>query len=169
MLKGKNGSGKSTVATMLSQKLTEKGISTKVLAFADPLKKIADKITNKEENWENREFKNENRDSLELVANAIKTSFNFNPFVQEILNQLDILLSYDGTVAIISDLRFESEYNGLYNYVESDRQLIVVEIKNPLTHNTPSEYDLDLIPTDKIINFDVTVEEQIDNLIEKLI
>lgn len=172
-LKGKNGSGKSTVAKFLSQKLTEKGVTNKVLAFAEPLKKIFNKMstqaTGLEFDFENRNIKTEFRKDLEHIADSIKDSFTFNPFVVEILNQLDLVLSYDGTVAIISDLRFESEYNGLYNYVGADEQLIVVEIKNNLTDNNPPEYDELLIKADKTLVFNSKVGEQIDALVTELL
>ena len=168
-LKGKNGSGKSTVAKFLSQKLEEKGISNKVLAFAEPLKKIVNYIYDDVIEFENRKEKENNRNLLETTADAIKSSFSFNPFVYQVCRQLDYCYSYDIEVCIISDLRFESEYDGLYNYVEADEQLIVVEIKNKLTDNNPPEYDELLIKADKILVFNSKVEEQIDALITELL
>lgn len=167
-LKGKNGSGKSTVASMLAKKLDEKGISNKVLSFAEPLKKIYDKLQPDNIDWNNREDKELVRHSLDFLANeAIKPAFSFNPFVQELLNQLDLL--YDNTsVVIVSDLRFESEYSGLYNWLETD-DLHVLEITNSLTDNTPEEYQLSLIPSDDIIEFNSEIETQLDNYLNSIL
>lgn len=168
-LKGKNGSGKSTVASMLAKKLDEKGISNKVLSFAEPLKTFMDLVTKaKREFWEIRKFKEDNRKVIEDFANAIKQCFSFNPFAHQVCIDLDSCYAEEIQVVIITDLRFESEYSGLYNWLETD-DLTIVEIKNKLTDNNPPEYDLDKIPTDKFINFDSTIETQIDTLIKELL
>jgi thymidylate kinase len=167
-LKGKNGSGKSTVAAMLAKKLDEKGISNKILSFAEPLKKIVDKLyTFTGIAWEDRGEKEINRDKLEETANVIKESLNFNPFVTQLLNQLDLL--YDtAKVVIVSDLRFESEYNGLYNWLETD-DLYVLEILNKLTDNNPDEYQLKDIPSDDVIVFDSEIENQLDHYLDSIL
>ena len=167
-LKGKNGSGKSTVARFLSQKLTEKGVTNKVLAFAEPLKKIVNYIYDDVIDFENRKEKENNRNLLETTADAIKSSFSFNPFVYQVCRQLDYCYSYDIEVCIISDLRFESESDGLYSWLETD-DLTIVEIINTLTDNNPPEYDELLIKADKTLVFNSTVEEQIDALITELL
>jgi hypothetical protein len=179
-LKGKNRSGKSTVAAMLAKKLDEKGVSNKVLSFAEPLKKIVDKAFFPKKsplNWENRDEKEVGRNLLETTADAVKENFNFNPFVLQLLNQLTIfdteLAMVDiwrekQFVVIISDLRFEDEYSGLQNWL-SDDELIVVEITNPLTDNNPSEYDLDLINSDKTLIFGKDIEVQLDSLIKEIL
>ena len=167
-LKGKNGSGKSTVAAMLAKKLDEKGISNKVLSFAEPLKKIVNYMYDDVIDFENRKEKENNRNLLELTANAIKSSFSFNPFVYQMYKRLDAYYAYETEVCIISDLRFVSEYNGLYDWLETD-DLTVVEISNVLTNNNPPEYDELLIKADKILTFDSTIEVQISTLIEELL
>lgn len=180
-LKGKNGSGKSTVAAMLAKKLDEKGISNKVLSFAEPLKKISDKLKGHPQNWENRSFKDLYRKTrLEDIANAIKSSFSFNPFARQVLNSIydfDTELTIvdiwreKQSVVIISDLRFKDELEALGNWVEEEPEdeVIVLEITNPLTDNNPPEYDLDLIVSNKTLNFDSTIEVQISTLIEELV
>ena len=178
-LKGKNGSGKSTVAAMLAKKLDEKGISNKVLSFAEPLKKIVNLTYNKV-NWENRMAKELYRDKLEDLANAIKSAFSTNVFATEVLNQIkdynyqvtrgDIWETKPSFV-IVSDLRFTSEHFALANSIDNDweDELIVVEILNNLTQSNPPEYDLDLIVSNKTLNFDSTVEVQIDSLLKELV
>lgn len=170
-LKGKNGSGKSTVAAMLAKKLDEKGISNKVLSFAEPLKKIVDKAFFPKKsplNWENRDEKEVGRNLLETTADAIKENFNFNPFVQQLLNLLD--LYYDTTsVIIISDLRFESELSGLQNWLSSGDDLEILEITNVLTNSNPIEYDENLIFSNEIIIFDSTLEKQINTFLESIL
>jgi cytidylate kinase len=170
-LKGKNGSGKSTVAAMLAKKLDEKGISNKVLSFAGPLKKIVNYIYDDVIDFENRKEKENNRNLLETTADAIKSSFNFNPFLVQITDSISTnMLQKNGLgVAIISDLRFESEYIGLKQYIVNSDNFIVVEISNVLTQNNPSEYDLDLIKADFILNFDGTIENQLDKLIKEIL
>jgi energy-coupling factor transporter ATP-binding protein EcfA2 len=175
-LKGKNGSGKSTVARFLSQKLTEKGVTNKVLAFADPLKRIVNNLTNGGYNWDNREIKDKGgRSLLENYADAIKDSFSFNPFFSQVYKdiqdfQLNEMWSSkeDKFVAIISDLRFKSEYE-YFPALQTLGKVVVVEIDNPLTRNNPSEYDLDAIPSNKTLVFNSKVEEQIDALITELL
>jgi len=170
-LKGKNGSGKSTVAAMLAKKLDEKGISNKVLSFAEPLKKIVNYIYDDVIDFENRKEKENNRNLLETTADAIKSSFGFNPFVVQVTDTISTnMLQKDGLdIAIISDLRFKSEYIGLKQYTVNSDNFIVIEINNVLTQNNPSEYDLDLIEADFILNFDGTIENQLDSLIEELL
>jgi hypothetical protein len=175
-LKAKNGAGKTTVATMLSKKLDEKGISNKVLSFAEPLKKIVDKAFFPKKsplNWENRDEKEVGRNLLETTADAIKSSFSFNPFGQQMLNQLTIFDTnnlYDpNSVAIISDLRFEDEYSGLQNWLSSDDELFVLEIQNVLTDNNPPEYDELLIKADKTLIFGKDIEVQLDSLIKEIL
>lgn len=183
-LKGKNGSGKSTVSQILSKKLTEMGISNKVLSFAEPLKKIANKVNNysmdKNPDWDYRPFKEQHRYTLEHLANAIKSSFSFNPFAREVLNSI---YDFDAELAIVdiwrekpsfvivSDLRFKDELEALGNWIEEETEdeLIVVEISNPLTDNNPPEYDLDLIVSNKTLNFDSTIEKQIDKLLTEIL
>jgi dephospho-CoA kinase len=179
-LKGKNGSGKSTVAAMLAKKLDEKGISNKVLSFAEPLKKIVNYIYDDVIDFENRKEKESNRNLLETTADAIKSSFSFNPFAKEILNSIykfdtelarvDIWREKQ-SVIIISDLRFKDELEVLGNCIEEELEdeLIVVEIDNPLTQNNPSEYDLGLIKADFILNFDGSIETQINDLLTKIL
>jgi Mrp family chromosome partitioning ATPase len=167
-LKGKNGSGKSTVAAMLAKKLDEKGISNKVLSFAEPLKKIVNYIYDDVIDFENRKEKESNRNLLETTADAIKFSFSFNPFVYQICRQLDYCYSYDIEVCIISDLRFESESDGIYSWLESD-DLTIVEITNPLTDLNPPEYDELLIKADKTLIFDGTIETQINGLLTEIL
>jgi hypothetical protein len=179
-LKGKNGSGKSTVAAMLAKKLDEKGISNKVLSFAEPLKKIVNYIYDDVIDFENRKEKENNRNLLETTADAIKSSFSFNPFAKEVLNSIynfDTELAVvdiwreKQSVVIISDLRFKDELEALGNWVEEEPEdeVIVLEITNPLTDNNPPEYDLDLIVSNKTLNFDSTIEVQISTLIEELV
>lgn len=176
-LKGKNGSGKSTVAAMLAKKLDEKRISNKVLSFAEPLKSIANKMIYHGEGsnpqWEDREFKDKNRNSLEWIANAIKESFDFNPFVFQVLSDLSAFLvekEEDTSVAIVSDLRFLEEYEGLSNWCSTQTdKLIVIEVTNPLTHNNPDEYQLKDIPHDYTIEFNAYIEQQIEVLIETIL
>jgi len=183
-LKGKNGSGKSTVAAMLAKKLDEKGISNKVLSFAEPLKKIFNKMstqaTGLEFDFENRGIKTEFRKDLEHIADAIKSAFSTNVFAEELVKQIK---DYDFQVStgdiwetkpsfvIVSDLRFDSEHFALANCIDNDweDELVIVEIQNTLTQNNPSEYDLDLIPTNKTLNFDSNIEVQISALIEELL
>lgn len=167
-LKGKNGSGKSTVAAMLAKKLDEKGISNKVLSFAEPLKKIVNYMYDDVIDFENRIEKEDNRNLLETTANALHASFSFNPFVYQMYKRLDAYYAYETEVCIISDLRFVPEYNGLYDWLETDN-LTVVEISNVLTSNNPPEYDLDLIVSNKTLNFDSTIEVQIDSLLKELL
>ena len=50
-LKGKNGSGKSTVASMLAKKLDEKGISNKVFSFAESAKVSYENFLGYKVNW----------------------------------------------------------------------------------------------------------------------
>jgi tRNA uridine 5-carbamoylmethylation protein Kti12 len=179
-LKGKNGSGKSTVAAMLAKKLDEKGISNKVLSFAEPLKKIINYIYDDVIDFENRKEKENNRNLLETTATAIKSSFSFNPFAKEVLNSIynfdtelamvDILREKQ-SVVIISDLRFKDELEVLGNWIEEELEdeLIVVEIQNTLTQNNPSEYDLDLIKADKTLIFRKDIEDQLDSLIKEIL
>jgi tRNA uridine 5-carbamoylmethylation protein Kti12 len=179
-LKGKNGSGKSTVAAMLAKKLDEKGVSNKVLSFAEPLKKIVNYIYDDVIDFENRKEKENNRNLLETTADAIKSSFSFNPFAKEVLNSIynfdtelamvDILREKQ-SVIIISDLRFKDELEVLGNWIEEELEdeVIVVEIDNPLTRNNPSEYDLDLIKTDKTLIFGKDIEVQIDELLTNIL
>jgi len=142
-IKGKNSSGKSTVAAMLAKKLDEKGISNKVLSFAEPLKKIATELYATPVDWENRMQKDLYRHNLELLADAIKFAFSFNVFAEELLINLGNFWDYKAVeqVAIISDLRFESEYKSLLNFSQEEDELIIIEIKNKLTDNNPPEYD----------------------------
>jgi hypothetical protein len=182
-LKGKNGSGKSTVAAMLAKKLDEKGVSNKVLAFAEPLKKIVDKAFFPKKsplNWENRDEKEVGRNLLETTADAIKSSFSFNPFAKEVLNSIynfDTELAMvdiwreKQSVVIISDLRFKDELEVLGNWIEEELEdeLIVVEIQNTLTQNNPSEYDLDLITANKTLIFGKDIEVQLDSLIKEIL
>lgn len=167
-IKGKNGSGKSTVAAMLAKKLDEKGISNKVLSFAEPLKKIVNYMYDDVIDFENRKEKENSRSLLELTANALHASFSFNPFVYQIYKRLDAYYAYETEVCIISDIRFISEYNGLYDWLETD-DLTVVEINNVLTNNNLSEYDLDLINSDKILTFDSSIETQIEQLLTSIL
>lgn len=175
-LKGKNGSGKSTVAAMLAKKLDEKGISNKVLSFAEPLKKIVNYMYDDVIDFENRIEKEDNRNLLETTADAIKASFSTNIFATEVLNKIKVFEAakkdlWEENVTIISDLRFASEHFALANSIDNDweDELIVVEIQNSLTQNNPPEYDLDLIVPNKTLNFDSTIEVQIDVLIEELL
>jgi hypothetical protein len=157
---------------MLSQKLTEKGISNKVLSFAEPLKKITEKIKGGTLDWENRQVKENNRSTLHNLANAIKDFFSFNPFSSELLGKIATESLINNTkVTVISDLRFEDEYCSLWNWFseEPKDELIVIEITNPLTDNNPPEYDLEAIPSNKIINFDSSLENQINQLIQELL
>jgi energy-coupling factor transporter ATP-binding protein EcfA2 len=179
-LKGKNGSGKSTVAAMLAKKLDEKGISNKVLSFAEPLKKIVNYIYDDVIDFENRKEKENNRNLLETTADAIKSSFSFNPFAEELVKQIK---DYDFQVStgdiwetkpsfvIVSDLRFDSEHFALANCIDNDweDELIVVEIQNILTQNNPSEYDLDLIKANKTLIFGKDIEVQLDSLIKEIL
>jgi len=179
-LKGKNGSGKSTVAVMLAKKLDEKGISNKVLSFAEPLKKIVNYIYDDVIDFENRKEKENNRNLLETTADAIKSSFSFNPFAEELVKKIK---DYDFQVStgdiwetkpsfvIVSDLRFDSEHFALANCIDNDceDELIVVEITNPLTDNNPSEYDLDLIKANKTLIFGKDIEVQLDSLIKEVL
>ena len=167
-LKGKNGSGKSTVAAMLAKKLDEKGVSNKVLSFAEPLKKIVNYMYDDVIDFENRIEKEDNRNLLETTADAIKSSFTFNPFVYQMCRRLEAYYDYETEVCIISDLRFESEYDGLYSWLETD-DLTIVEISNVLTNNNPEEYDELLIKADKILTFNSTIETQAELLIEELL
>ena len=183
-LKGKNGSGKSTVAAMLAKKLDEKGISNKVLSFAEPLKKVIQKVHSiyykTELDLEDRGTKEDYRELLETYANAIKESFSFNPFAEELLRQIKDY-NYQVTTGdiwgikpsfvIVSDLRFDSEHFALANSIDNDweDELIVVEIQNSLTQSNPPEYDLDLIVPNKTLNFDSTIEVQIDSLLKELL
>jgi len=179
-LKGKNGSGKSTVAAMLAKKLDEKDISNKVLSFAEPLKKIVNYIYDDVIDFENRKEKENNRNLLEITADAIKSSFSFNPFAKEVLNSIynfdtelamvDILREKQ-SVVIISDLRFKDELEGLGNWIEEELEdeLIVVEITNPLTDNNPSEYDELLIKSDKTLIFGKDIEDQLDSLLVEIL
>jgi dephospho-CoA kinase len=179
-LKGKNGSGKSTVAVMLAKKLDEKSISNKVLSFAEPLKKIVNYIYDDVIDFENRKEKENNRNLLETTADAIKSSFSFNPFAKEVLNSIynfdtelamvDILREKQ-SVVIISDLRFKDELEVLGNWIEEELEdeVIVVEITNPLTDNNPSEYDLDLIKANKTLIFGKDIEVQLDSLIKEVL
>jgi energy-coupling factor transporter ATP-binding protein EcfA2 len=167
-LKGKNGSGKSTVAAMLAKKLDEKGVSNKVLSFAEPLKKIVNYIYDDVIDFENRKEKENNRNLLETTADAIRSSFSFNPFVYQVCRQLDYCYAYDIEICIVSDLRFESESDGIYSWLETD-DLTIVEITNPLTDNNPSEYDLDLIKADKTLIFGKDIEVQIDELLNSIL
>jgi deoxyadenosine/deoxycytidine kinase len=170
-LKGKNGSGKSTVAAMLAKKLDEKSISNKVLSFAEPLKKIVNYIYDDVIDFENRKEKEGNRNLLETTADAIKFSFGFNPFVVQVTDSIcTSMLQKDGLdVAIISDLRFDSEYMGLKEFMLKPDNFIVVEIDNPLTRNNPSEYDLDLIKANKTLIFGKDIEVQLDSLIKEIL
>ena len=183
-LKGKNGSGKSTVAAMLAKKLDEKGVSNKVLSFAEPLKKIANEINNygmqESPDWDYRPFKEQHRHTLEHLANAIKYAFSTNVFAEELVKQIK---DYDFQVStgdiwetkpsfvIVSDLRFDSEHFALANCIDNDweDELIVVEITNPLTDNNPSEYDLDLIKANKTLIFGKDIESQIDELLTNIL
>jgi len=166
-LKGKNGSGKSTVAAMLAKKLDEKGISNKVLSFAEPLKKIVNYIYDDVIDFENRKEKESNRNLLETTADAIKSAFSTNVFAKELRHKLIRPIT---DVTIVSDLRFDSEYFELADFVwGTEDKLIVVEIKNKLTENNPSEYDLDLIKADKTLIFDGSIETQIELLMEELL
>lgn len=160
-LKGKNGSGKSTVAAMLAKKLDEKGISNKVLSFAEPLKKIVNYMYDDVIDFENRKEKENSRNLLELTANAIKSSFSFNPFVYQMCRRLEAYYAYETEVCIISDLRFESEYVGLYNWLETD-DLEVLEIQNVLTDNNPDEYQLKDIPSHSVLHFDSDLENNLE-------
>jgi len=162
-LKGKNGSGKSTVAAMLAKKLDEKDISNKVLSFAEPLKKIVNYIYNDVIDFENRKEKESNRNLLETTADAIKSAFSTNVFAKELRHKLIRPIT---DVTIVSDLRFDSEYFELANFVwGTEDRLIVIEIKNKLTDNNSLEYDEDLIISDKFIIFDSTLEVQLDQLL----
>jgi hypothetical protein len=179
-LKGKNGSGKSTVAVMLAKKLDEKGISNKVLSFAEPLKKIVNYIYDDVIDFENRKEKENNRNLLETTADAIKSSFSFNPFAEELVKKIK---DYDFQVStgdiwetkpsfvIVSDLRFDSEHFALANCIDNDweDELIVVEIQNILTQNNPSEYDLDLIKANKTLIFGKDIEAELDSLIKEIL
>jgi energy-coupling factor transporter ATP-binding protein EcfA2 len=179
-LKGKNGSGKSTVAAMLAKKLDEKGISNKVLSFAEPLKKIVNYIYDDVIDFENRKEKENNRNLLETTADAIKSSFSTNVFAEELVKKIK---DYDFQVStgdiwetkpsfvIVSDLRFDSEHFALANCIDNDceDELIVVEITNPLTDNNPSEYDLDLIKANKTLIFGKDIEVQLDSLIKEVL
>jgi energy-coupling factor transporter ATP-binding protein EcfA2 len=182
-LKGKNGSGKSTVAAMLAKKLDEKGISNKVLSFAEPLKKIVDKAFFPKKsplNWENRDEKEVGRNLLETTADAIKSAFSTNVFAEELVKKIK---DYDFQVStgdiwetkpsfvIVSDLRFDSEHFALANCIDNDceDELIVVEITNPLTDNNLSEYDLDLIKANKTLIFGKDIEVQLDSLIKEIL
>jgi adenylate kinase family enzyme len=183
-LKGKNGSGKSTVAAMLAKKLDEKGISNKVLSFAEPLKRIASKtiknIFKEEVDWEDRVSKDLYRDKLEELADIIKESFSTNVFAEELVKKIK---DYDFQVStgdiwetkpsfvIVSDLRFDSEHFALANYIDNDceDELIVVEITNPLTDNNPPEYDEELIKADKTLIFGKDIEVQLDSLIKEIL
>lgn len=178
-LKGKNGSGKSTVAAMLAKKLDERGISNKVLSFAEPLKKILNKLENFDTpliDFENRQEKDKFRYKLEDLANAVKSSFSFNPFARQVLNNIydfDTELAIvdiwreKQSVVIISDLRFKDELEALGNWVEEETEdeVIVVEILNKLTQNNPDEYDEKLLIPDKFIIFDSTLEAQLEQLL----
>jgi energy-coupling factor transporter ATP-binding protein EcfA2 len=179
-LKGKNGSGKSTVAAMLAKKLDEKGVSNKVLSFAEPLKKIVNYIYDDVIDFENRKEKENNRNLLETTADAIKSAFSTNVFAQELVKQIK---DYDFQVStgdiwetkpsfvIVSDLRFDSEHFALANYTDNDceDELIVVEITNPLTDNNPSEYDEELIKANKTLIFGKDIEVQLDSLIKEIL
>jgi energy-coupling factor transporter ATP-binding protein EcfA2 len=168
-LKGKNGSGKSTVAAMLAKKLDEKGVSNKVLSFAEPLKTFMDLTTKaKREFWEIRKFKEDNRKVIEDFASAIKESFSFNPFSYQVCIDLDSCYAKEIQVVIISDLRFQSEYDGLYNWLETE-DLTVIEITNPLTQNNPPEYDELLIKANKTLIFGKDIEIQLDSLIKEIL
>lgn len=167
-IKGKNGSGKSTVAAMLAKKLDEKGISNKVLSFAEPLKKIVDKLhTSGGFDWEDRDTKNYNRNLLEECANAIKSAFSTNVFAKEIRHKLIRPVT---DVTIISDLRFDSEHFELKDFVwGSGDKLIILEIKNKLTDNNPPEYELDKIPSDYTLIFNSEIETQLDNYLNSIL
>lgn len=174
-LKGNNGSGKSTVSALIASKLSEKGIDNKVLAFADPLKKILKEIQyyefGQDYNIEDRTVKNSKRNDLEQYANIIKESFSKNPFIWEIVDQLcsfniNSHLSPD-EVAIISDLRFEDEYRTLKRFAHDGDELIIIEIQNTLTPG--SEYELDKINSDYVIQFNSNLEEQIDNILKEIL
>lgn len=170
-LKGKNGSGKSTTAALISKALDKRGLSNKVLSFAEPLKKLTNKIVYsgkvEESDWDDRGFKERNRKALEKVAEGIKSSFSFNPFAKEIRYKL---LRPAVNVCIISDLRFYSEHFELEGFVwGTDDRLIVIEITNPLTQNNPSEYDLDKIESNYSIQFNNQVEQQIEEILDKIL
>lgn len=170
-LKGKNGSGKSTVAGLLSEKLNKQGINNKVLSFAEPLKKIVDNLfTDFKQgfDWENRVSKENARSLLEETADAIKSAFSFNPFILQLEQHLLYTIP---AINIVTDLRFVQEYESLAERIDifENDKLFVVEITNPLTDSNPDEYQLNLISSDYTIEFNNTLNEQLDELLTKIL
>lgn len=169
-LKGKNGSGKSTVSAMLSKKLDEKGVSNKVLSFAKPAKTSYENFLGYKVNWEDRVEKEKHREGLEKWCKAIKSAFSFNVFAEEVLLNIDKeIKELNIQNFILSDLRFEDEYKAMQNKIPIWSKLIIIEIKNPLTDNNPPEYDLDKIPSDIIVNFDGDLELSIEKLLVEIL
>lgn len=169
-LKGNNGSGKSTIAALIASKLSEKGIDNKVLAFADAPKRSFNKYKGITIDWENREQKELYRKEFKKYCESIKEEFNYNLFVYQIIQELNKLYDFfnKSNIAIVSDLRFLEEYETLMGWCSEDAEkLIVIEIQNTLTPG--SEYELDKISSDYVIQFNSNLEEQIDNILKEIL
>lgn len=111
LVSGKAGSGKSTVADRLRQKLEDlEGIDTMLYGFADPIKYIAKAFAG----WDGE--KDEKGRRLLQKIGQIFRDYNPNIWVKHFLNQLDKKSGlFPKNFAVISDWRFPNELSYLKN------------------------------------------------------
>lgn len=111
LVSGKAGSGKSTVADRLRQKLEDlEGIDTMLYGFADPIKYIAKAFAG----WDGE--KDEKGRRLLQKIGQIFRDYNPNIWVKHFLNQLDKKSGlFPKNFAVISDWRFPNELAYLKN------------------------------------------------------
>jgi hypothetical protein len=118
---GKIGSGKDTFANFLLERFKANGVPCKIVKFADALKKMASILSGVPvEKFEDQEFKKlmmpepwgiTYRDLLQKIGTeCVRNNIHQDAWVLSVdENTKDFVKS--GGIVIISDLRFENEYN----------------------------------------------------------
>ena len=101
-LLGANGSGKTTIATMIKKMMEEHGDTAAIESFATPLKIIAQKFCGYDEDQK----RNGHRLILETLAETIREQLGQGVFAYALLDR-SILLNAD--YIIIDDLRYPEE------------------------------------------------------------
>lgn len=154
-ISGKVGSGKDTLAGILTRLLNQRGFSVESFAFADRLKRAIAYMRNEDEGlYYSREGKDggeaERRQLLENVGKAA-CSVDKSIFIRSTYKDMSALLKgKHKKVAIITDLRLLHEYNHLIT--DDVNEVSIIRIKGSFSPcpdekvaNANSECDLDFL------------------------
>lgn len=173
LISGKAGSGKDTVGNMLYNQLLQLGYNSKILHFADDVKKIAIK----EYSW-NEKKDDKGRKLLQDIGDAGR---NYDPYiwVNKVYSQLNNPENMD-SIVIVPDTRYinEIDYVNIYNLnseipieaitvrVRGNHGKSLNEIKSKSLQNHSSETELDIYKFQCSINNYSTIENLRDSVTE---